>query len=62
MQEIFADKPWVKPLTVAGSHIAEEEQKEQKENTSQEQCKMKYTCKVNDLCLDIHSTYFWFYR
>lgn len=40
MQEIFADKPWVKPLTVAGSHITEET--EQKENTLQEQSKIKH--------------------
>lgn len=50
MQEIFADKPWVKPLAVAGSHITEET--EQKENLLQEQRKMKHflhICKINEL-------------
>ncbi|KYN14461.1 hypothetical protein ALC57_13333 [Trachymyrmex cornetzi] len=28
MQELFADKPWIQPLSVAGSHVNETEEKE----------------------------------
>jgi len=27
MQELFADKPWIQPLSVAGSHIYEKQKK-----------------------------------
>lgn len=33
MEELFADKPWVQPLTVAGSHLKDHEENEKKENT-----------------------------
>ncbi|XP_025154160.1 trihelix transcription factor GT-4-like isoform X3 [Harpegnathos saltator] len=36
MNELFADKPWIKPLAVAGSNVDEDE----KENTPQEKCKI----------------------
>lgn len=44
MQELFADKPWVQPLAVAGSHVTETEQKE---NTLQEKRKMKHMLHVH---------------
>ncbi|XP_036142121.1 uncharacterized protein LOC105840960, partial [Monomorium pharaonis] len=34
MQELFSDKPWIKPLSLAGSHLQLDE--EEKENISQE--------------------------
>lgn len=33
------DKPWVRPLTVAGSN-----ENEEIENTPQEKCKIKHAC------------------
>jgi len=51
MQELFADKPWIQPLSVAGSHIYETEEKE---NILQEKRNIKhfsfiYKCKTNIL-------------
>lgn len=40
MNELFSEKPWVKPLTVAGSHIEEEENTDQ-ENTPKK-CKTRH--------------------
>jgi len=36
MQELFADKPWVQPLAVAGSHVNEIE--EEKGNDPSQKC------------------------
>ncbi|XP_026827174.1 uncharacterized protein LOC113562318 [Ooceraea biroi] len=36
MQELFADKPWVQPLSVAGSHVNESEK--EKENDPSQKC------------------------
>lgn len=41
MNELFGDKPWVKPMTVARSHL---EEKEEEENTPQEKCKINMLC------------------
>lgn len=41
MNELFTDKPWVKPMTVAGSNLDEEDEKE---NTPQEICKLFTLC------------------
>lgn len=39
MQELFADKPWIKPVSVAGSHLNLETK--EKENILQEGSKIK---------------------
>lgn len=47
MQELFADKPWVQPLAVAGSHVTESEEEEE---NPPEKRKIKYficICKLN---------------
>lgn len=51
MQELFGDKPWIKPLSLAGSHLQLDE--EGKENISQERSKIKrekvrltYKCRI----------------
>nr|XP_012225491.1 PREDICTED: uncharacterized protein LOC105674022 [Linepithema humile]XP_012225492.1 PREDICTED: uncharacterized protein LOC105674022 [Linepithema humile] len=44
MQELFADKPWVQPLAVAGSHVTESEEEE--ENPPEKRIKKK---KLNTL-------------
>ncbi|XP_024879949.1 uncharacterized protein LOC112459838 [Temnothorax curvispinosus] len=53
MQEIFGDKPWVKPLAVAGSHLDETESesdaKDEKENLPEKVTKKgKITALIND--------------
>lgn len=58
MNELFADKPWVKPIAVAGSHLDEEDEKE---NTPQEKCKIKHAlCVLYKLCKYIANIYLTF--
>lgn len=46
MQELFADKPWVQPLAVAGSHVDENVNEEEKDNDPSRKCQFKYTLYV----------------
>lgn len=61
MQQLFADKPWIQPLSVAESHV---DSTEEKENILQEKCKIKREracfinrCKINTLCSRIFDIY-----
>jgi len=42
MQELFGEKPWVQPLAIAGSHLDEIEESDEKENRPEKGNIMSY--------------------